>query len=161
MRVQNQVLGERPGSGGWMCSLTKCECNCLLYCWMDHYLNPIQLTVRLESVSTVAQVVFSYPNLSTLGSPCLWGQSFWGRVAWGHRPVSCGYKLIFPFTLVCDKNVNIILFLIKFCEKCLEEHLFISTKIYWLYYSFFFLDKPHFSRNTCVCVVGCGVWSSH
>ena len=72
--------------------------------------------------------------------------------------MSCGYKLIFPFTLVYDKNVNIILFLIKFCEKCLEEHLFISTKIYWLYYSFFFFfDKPHFSRNTCVCVVGCGV----
>lgn len=159
MRVQDQVLGETPGSGGWMCSLTKHECNCLLYCWRDHYLNPIQLTVCLESVSTVAQVVFSYSHLSILVSPCPSGQSFWGRVTWGHKPVSCGYKLIFPFTLVCDKHVNIIFFLGKFCEKCLEEHLFISTKIYWLYYSFF--DKPYFSQNTCVCVVGCGVWSSH
>ena len=52
-----------------MCSLTKHEGNCLLYCWMDHCLNPIQLTVCLESVSTVAPVVFSYPNLSILGIP--------------------------------------------------------------------------------------------
>ena len=150
MRVQGQVLGETPGSGGWMCSLTKHECNCLLYCWRDHYLNPIQLTVCLESVSTVAQVVLLYPNLCILGIPCPSGQSFWGRVAWGHKPVSCGYRWIFPFTLVCDKNVNIILFLGKFCEKCLEEHLFISTKIYRLYYSFL-ISLISLRIHVCVC----------